>query len=155
MQSYLVSWNPRRSEWAARKYLIRDIRKKGFASSSWTVASKDVWPGDRIFFIRLGKKPLGIFAAGNAISHPYLSPHWDKVKKKQGKLIRTVDIRLDSMIDTDTEPLLDKSRLQQAPLDRMHWSTQSSGIHIPVSVARALEDLWELHIQQVGRAHKD
>ena len=70
-------------------------------------------------------------------------------------MVRIVDIRLDSMIDTDTEPLLDKSRLQEAPLDTMHWSTQSSGIHIPVPVAQALEYLWELHIQQLGCSRSD
>ena len=152
MHSYLVSWNPRRSAWINRKRIARDIKEKEYGTTSWPVISKHVWPGDRIFFIRLGKEPRGIFATGSAVSHPYISPHWDEVKKKQGKTIRIADIRLDAMIEMDTEPLLDISELHRAPLDRMHWSTQCSGIHIPAHVVQALDELWEQHIQQVKNA---
>ena len=83
------------------------------------------------------------------ISHPIGTR-----KKKQGKTIRVVDIQLDTMIEMDTEPLLDISKLNQAPLDRMHWSTQCSGIHIPTLVAQSLEEQWEEHIRQVKHTRK-
>lgn len=148
--TYLLAWNPRRAPWKARSGILRRVRCKGCAEFPWTVAAKSVEPGDRMFFIRLGLPPRGIFASGVAVSPPYAAPHWDSLKRQSGKHIRLVDLRIDRMLDPDTEELLPRSALDAPAFSPMHWNTQSSGIHVPAQVAWALEDAWDSHLSTLG-----
>lgn len=147
--TYLLAWNPKRAPWKARRGIVRRVRREGYAEFPWTTAAKSIEPGDRVFFIRLGLAPRGIFASGVAVSRPYPAPHWDPVKQESGKHIRLVDLWIDKMLDPDAEEILPMAALDAPDLKTMHWNTQSSGIHIPAPVAWALEAAWEGHLKLV------
>ena len=148
--AYLLAWNPKRAPWKARSGILRRVRCEGYAEFPWSVAAKSVEPGDRMFFIRLGLPPRGIFASGVAVSRPYSAPHWDPSKWESGQRIRLVDLRIDRMLDPDTEEILPRSALDAPAFNVMHWNTQSSGIHVPAPVAWALEDAWYGHLNRLG-----
>lgn len=150
MITYLLAWNPRRAPWRERTTLLRHLESGQPAVTSWGMLSKSIHPGDRVFLIRLGVPPRGIFAAGSAMSGAYLTPHWDPEKRKQGKRSRCVDIAFSELLDTDTTPPLSVDDLDESPLDEMHWRIQGSGVMIPAQIAIALESRWSAHLAIVN-----
>ena len=154
MFTFLMSWNPRRAQWKDRPDLLRSLEQGQDTVTSWGVVSKQIRPGDRIFFIRLGVAPKGIFAFGAAISSSYLDSHWNETKQQQGKQARYVDIALTEMLDMDTEPLVGLEQLTDPPLNQMHWTIQGSGVMIQEPIADALENKWKFHFEKIRRHHE-
>lgn len=142
MISFLLSWNPRRSEWPEREGLLRALRSGGNARTRWGLRTKAVEPGDRLFFIRLGEPPKGIFARGSALSASYRDSHWDETKRAQGKRTWFVEVELNEMLDPANETLLSLDRLRRPPFDEVHWTVQGSGLFIPGSIADRLDREW-------------
>lgn len=138
MATYLLTWNPNKWWWwdddegeeaAAASFMqVRD----------WSCVSKSVVAGDRVFLLRQGKEPRGIFAAGVATSSPYPAENWDG----SGREKQFVGVRWDPAQRSSLDPILSRAALDTPALRDMHWGTQSSGIAIPDRVASALETAW-------------
>ncbi len=141
MNTFLLAWNPKRWVWqdleAMRSRLNRGIE----TGRLWSCRSSKVELGDRIFIIRLGCEPKGIFASG-VVTQKTQGQHWDKEKSE---LIPYVRVKFDKLLNPDTKnvKMLFLEELEKKDLQPMHWITQMSGVQIPDSVASHLEEVWK------------
>ncbi len=139
MATYLLAWNGRK--WHSHSDDISDVLNTGDIRA-WSCANKAIKAGDRVFNIRLGKEPRGIWASGVATSGLYEAPHFDPDLKAAGKIRTAVDIELQDILNPAHQPLFPMKRLAQGALAGMHWETQRSGVRIPDDVASVLEEEW-------------
>ena len=149
MPTFLVSWNPIKSKWKEQTTLLKKLKANKPAVTRWPVTNKNILEGDRIFFMRLGREPKGIIASGSSLGKPFEAHHWDTLKKLQGKKIRYINIQLDMLLDLNYLSPLPRKALDSPPFNKMHWSPQNSGIHIPADIAHHLEKYWELHLREI------
>ena len=84
----------------------------------------------------------GIFASGWATSGVYAQEHWDESEARKGKLALYVPIRLDVLLDSDSERILSRSVLREDPLAGGPWDVRSGGALIPDTIAAELERAW-------------
>ena len=69
LATYLLAWNPRRWDWENIDDHVRELEVEGATVRRWGCAnSTRIIDGDRLFLIRQGKEPRGIFASGVADS---------------------------------------------------------------------------------------
>ena len=109
----------------------------------WSCAhSTQIREGDRLFLIRQGEEPRGIFASGLSDSDWYEALHWDETKARAGVTTHYVDVRFDVLLNPKERPILAREFLDASPFSDQHWDTQSSGISIREHVAVALEEEW-------------
>jgi 5-methylcytosine-specific restriction protein A len=143
MPTYLLTWNPQRWTWPDLPAVIDHLAATGSVLRQWSCGrSKQICQGDRLFLIRLGTPPKGIFASGRAASDWFEAPHWDPLQAKAGRMVHHVHVRLDTLLDPNTEPILPRAALDAPPFAAMHWDAQASGTRIPDPVAAELETLW-------------
>lgn len=91
--------------------------------------------------IRLGVEPKRIIASGYAATDSYEGRHWDLTKRQNGIKTRRIYIKLDKIEDL-TKTLKVSLDVLYENLRDYHWTIQSSGVRIPVDVAKHLEYLW-------------
>lgn len=143
MATYLLAWNPKRWAWDDLGEMSDTVQNGGTAETRWSCSnSKSIQAGDRVFFIRLGVPPKGIFASGNVIQDSYEDLHWDEERAEKEETCRFVEVRFDRLLDPVHDKILPRELLDFPPFDSMHWDTQSSGIRIVDGVATELEKLW-------------
>ncbi len=92
----------------------------------------------------------GVFASGWATSDVYEQEHWDETEARKGKLALYVPIRLDVLLDSDSEPVLPRSELREGPLAGGPWDTRSGGVAIPDEIAAELEKEWAYLLASKG-----
>lgn len=142
MSTYLLTWTPQRWHWEDIQERVAEIQEEGYSQISWSCGrSKRIRKGDRLFMIRLGREPRGIFASGYATSNVYEGQHWDEGVSSD-KLARYIDIRLGVLLNPDRESIFPRSALNEGVLKDMHWDSQSSGIEIREEIAIELETKW-------------
>lgn len=144
MTTYLLNWNPKRWDWFDLEEDIADLTELGWLESRWSCGvTKRIQPGDRFYLMRLGQAPKGIIGSGWIISMPFEAPHWDGTLAESGGYARFVEIVFDSLLNPDTEQILELDILANDPvLTQMNWLSQASGVRIPESVADELQTLW-------------
>ncbi|HRQ22687.1 MAG TPA: HNH endonuclease [Anaerolineales bacterium] len=146
MKTFLLAWSPirSRSEWDNFSELSRDVKNGNIQPIRWSCGnSKRLQKGDRVFFIRLAKEPKGLFASGYVAENSYEDTHWEREKAKQGKTSYFVKVKLDVLLDPNSEDqILSRKLLDEPPFSDMHWDTQVSGVEIPSDIAGELETLW-------------
>ena len=148
MATYLITWNPKRWYWEDLQECIEEINEHGYHLITWSCGrNKKILEKDRIFMIRLGSEPRGIFASGWATSNVYENQHWDT---KADKTALYVDICLDVLINPERELIFPSTKLKAGILADMHWYSQSSGITIPDEIATRLETDWESFLAMKG-----
>lgn len=145
-RTWLFTWNPTRWAWddlyTGYQELCSQIKQVGHAFFPWSCGvNTKIKEGDRIFLIRLGDAVKGIVASGYAATSVFKTPHWDLEKAKQGVECKQVYINFDKIVDPYSENILPMELLKEQFPD-VCWSTQSSGISIPKSVADLVEDIW-------------
>lgn len=82
MQGFLLTWNPVIGEegdnWSDDdlvRGLVKPFRKKGFVQTHWrTGAPKKMQPGDRVFLLKQGSRPKGIFGVGHILRRAVREP---------------------------------------------------------------------------------
>lgn len=139
MNTYLLAWNPSKYPWDDFQAELRAFSRGELESLTWSVGSRSIARGDRLFLIRLGVEPRGIVASGWALGEPYPGPHWDEQRAEAGDEAWYIDFMLDFFAE---DPLVPMAMLKQDELADYHWSTQMSGVKIPEPVAAALEQKW-------------
>lgn len=142
MATYLLTWNPARWPWDDLPKCIAQIEKKGYWDDSWgTGSTRKILPGDRVFLMKLGDKRRGLVGSGWATSTVYEDQHWDEDLKAKGRLILSVDVRFDTLLDPSKD-MLPREWLVGEIYSKMHWTPQGSGVTIPEDVAEKLEEDW-------------
>ncbi len=145
--TYLLTFNPEKAyKWEDLRDCMDDVHDHGFYSTSWSCGrNRRISAGDRVFMMRQGHqsgKRRGILASGWATSDVYQQEHWDEAEARRGKLALYVPIRLDVLLDSDSEPILSRSVLREDPLAGGPWDARTGGVKIPNEIAAELEKEW-------------
>jgi len=145
--TYLLTFNPEKSyKWEDLRDCMDDVHDHGFYSTSWSCGrNRRISAGDRVFMMRQGHtsgERRGIFASGWATSEVYQQEHWDEAEAKKGKVALYVPIRLDVLLDPDTEEILPRAMLKEGPLAGGPWDARTGGVEIPAEMAAELEKEW-------------
>jgi hypothetical protein len=153
--TYLLTWNPEKAfKWEDLQDCIEDIRDHGFYATSWSCGrNRKITAGDRVFMMRQGHQSgerRGIFASGWATSDVYQQEHWDETEARKGKLALYVPIRLDVLLDSDSEPILPRSVLREDPLAGGPWDARTGGVTLPGEIAAELEREWACLLASKG-----
>ena len=110
--------------------------------SGWSIGTnfRRIKPGDRLFLIRLGKEPRGIFASGYAAEYPFVHDHWDE---QEGHKAWYVDVYWDTLLNPyDGRSMLLRDELEfHSPEQR--WSPPASGEQIKEEVTARVESAWQ------------
>src|SRR5689334_1083747 len=137
MATYLLTWNPDKSDWtdfdeavAATQagHLWRDSRSCG--------GTKRIARGDRLFLHRQGPDDPGLIGHGYALGKPEYHRHWDPEKRAKRQDALFVDVDFDFL---SKRSVIARRELLQPPLNSVRWDTQSSGITINEEVAARLD----------------
>lgn len=144
MATFLLTWNPKRWPWPELPELVEQVGRGEPVIRRWSCGtSKKITKGDRVFLLRMGQEPRGIFGSGIVVVAPFENIHWDEEKARSGKLARYLRFRFDALLDAENELILWRDRLKSEPgLSKMHWDTRMSGVQIPDYVAIELEKIW-------------
>jgi 5-methylcytosine-specific restriction enzyme A len=92
--------------------------------------------------IKLGEKPKGIFGSGYIVQGSYVDSHWEYERARNGEKSNFVTVKLDTLLNPETEIILPRELLDEPLFSGMHWDTQMSGVQIPENVVTELEKLW-------------
>jgi hypothetical protein len=154
--TYLLTWNPDKAyKWEDLQECMDDVRDHGFYATAWSCGrNRKITAGDRVFMMRQGhgsRDRRGVFASGWATSDVYEQEHWDETEARKGKLALYVPIRLDVLLDSDSEPILSRSVLREDPLSGGPWDARSGGVAIPDEIATELEKEWASLLAWKGR----
>jgi 5-methylcytosine-specific restriction enzyme A len=143
MATYLLAWNPRRWTWDDLSDMASQVRDGHVVKTRWSCgSSKKIAKGDRVFLIRLGVEPRGIFGSGRVVEGSFPGHHWDRERAASGVFTNFVEIRFDVLLDPEIDKILPRTLLNEPPFSQMHWDTQMSGVRIPDGVAKNLEATW-------------
>lgn len=128
MATYLLAWNPRYWPWS------KFVEAHGVGASpkadEWRTSNRRIRRGDRVFIVKVGQPPRGIFAAGHAEASPRF-----KANPEEGWY---VPIRLSKILNPGNQPILLHSGLRSIS-SKFTWAPRGSGIRIPDGIAMALE----------------
>ncbi len=162
MPTYLLTWNPKLWSNFEREQFAREIAITASGKPyemRWSTGNrKNIEEGDRLFIVRLGVEPRGIFAAGWAVGRSVEDEHWDAKKAEKGRKMWYVNGRYDRILNTEFPGLdlpLSTASFTSEPLSRVRWAPRTGGIEIPKSIAELLEELWELHLAEVDRVRRE
>lgn len=155
--TYLLTWNPEKAyKWEDLQDCIDDVRDHGFYATAWSCGrNRRITAGDRVFMMRQGHgsgERRGVFASGWATSDVYEQEHWDESEARRGKLALYVPIRLDVLLDSDSEPILSRSVLKDGSLAGGPWDARTGGVAIPGEIAAELEREWAYLLASKGIA---
>ncbi len=144
MATYLLAWNPDRWHWSDLNDVVKRVAQGELVLIRWSCGStRRIARGDRVFLIRLGQEPRGIFGSGTVAVEPYEDIHWDPDKANLGESALFIQFQIDALLDPEQETIMWRERLLgEARFSGMHWDTQISGISIPDDVASELEMAW-------------
>jgi len=146
LATYLLTWNPDRWEWRGEKTSTQTIQIDSGERvvDQWsTGTTKRIQPGDRLFLLKLGSTPRGIFASGRAVSDVYEGDHYNQSRDDTANY---VELTYDAFIDPYVGPILDHDALYEALPGERRWSPQGSGVSVPESDEATLEELWQTHL---------
>ncbi|MBP5605166.1 MAG: hypothetical protein J6X60_06450 [Ruminiclostridium sp.] len=147
INTWLLNWNPSNKVWNWEEQddefgynnTLKTIKSGGTVFFCWKCVSKHIKTGDRIFMVKLGNLPRGIFATGYAASDTYDSTYTIDDGKEATE--RVVDICITGFLDYHTDDLISQDFLKSKFPDQQ-WSPQGSGISIKPEAARWLIENW-------------
>ena len=154
--TYLLTFNPDKAyKWEDLRDCIDDVRDHGFYATSWSCGrNRKITAGDRVFMMRQGHgsgERRGVFASGWATSEVYRQEHWDDAEARKGKLALYVPIRLDVLLDSDSEEIIPRSTLKEGSLAGGPWDARTGGIEVPREIAAVLEREWARLLASKGK----
>jgi len=146
--TYLLTWNPSKWHWESLASEATKVERRGKLAGRWSCGqTQRIKPGDRFFLLKQGADlPRGLVASGRATSEVYTEGHGSG----DGQPACYIDVEFDALLDPQRHDLLDRHRLDEPPLDKVHWNTQSSGIQIADEVLPVLEERWRAHLSDIG-----
>ena len=139
MKTFLLAWNPKYLVWDEIESQIDEIEQSGNSIIRWSIRShKQVKLGDRVFLMRLGKKPKGIIGSGYVVKLPFLEPHWNR----KDEMVPRILIKFEVLINSEKDTILSLNKLNQGKLSKVNWTPHFSGIEIKPEFTEELEDIW-------------
>ena len=151
MNTYLLTWSPKKWRWIDLSKRIREIERRGFCLGDWSCGNnKSIAAGDRLFLLRQGEEPRGIVGAGFAVSEPYEEAHWREEKARAGRTTMYLKVRWETLLNPETESIFPREWLSEGLLSKVNWNTQISGISIRGEAADALEARWGAFLESRG-----
>jgi 5-methylcytosine-specific restriction enzyme A len=145
MATYLLVWNPNRWTWEEEdvRRNIAQLEESGDVEGfRWSVGTnyRQIEAGDRLFLIRLGSEPRGIFLSGFAKGYAYRDDHWDPSERKRAWY---VDVDVDVLLNPyDEKSILSYDELEAISTGQ-RWSPPASGERIEEEASAKLEAEWE------------
>lgn len=147
MATFLLTWNPQRWSWDDLQDYVQAVQGKKLPKVRWSCGNNQrIQKGDRLFLIRLGREPRGIFASGWAVTDVFRDEHWNKNAARP--YAWNIEMKLDALLDPEHELILSRTQLNEGVLAKMHWDSQVSGVTIPEEVAEELEKVWVQFLDQ-------
>jgi hypothetical protein len=142
-KAYLLTWNSSRWPWPELVQAAQRVAVGEKVTSRWGCGRNTrIQPGDRLFLLKQGAEPRGIFASGSAVSNPFTAPHWDEEKAALGVPANYIELQFDALLIPE-HSILRRDILKGHPiLSRQYWDTQVSGITIKSAVLSDLEEIW-------------
>ena len=142
MNTYLFTWNPRRSPEPEMPILANETAAGKIVRGRWSCGNtKSILKGDRVFLIRLGVEPKGIVGSGWVFKPPFKDTHWDLEKARRGLKGLFVICDWERIIDMQIDSPLLLKQLPKWNSGNRNRTPQSSGFQIPQQTANALEKL--------------
>ena len=143
MNTYLLTWSPKKWRWRDLARRVAEIRRKGYCVTDWSCGNnKSIARGDRVFLLRQGEEPRGIVGAGFADSEPFEEIHWRAEKAKAGRTTMYLMVRWETLLNPEKESIFPREWLNEGKLSRVNWNTQISGISIRPEAADVIEKRW-------------
>ena len=139
---WLISWNKDNWAWGNFSEICEQTKQGQTFTDSWACTSKLPKIGEEVFLIKLGEEPRGIIGHGFVKRTTYEKPHYNPSKAAEGKMISSIDVEFDRLIDYENENYLSQKELVNKCASQ-HWSPQNSGIEIKPEVLPVLRLLWE------------
>ena len=151
MNTYLLTWSPKKWRWTDLATRITEIKKNGFCVTDWSCGNnKSIAKGDSLFLLRQGEEPRGIVGAGWAESEPFAEIHWREEKARVGRTTMYLNVRWETLLNPESESIFPREWLNEGWLSKVNWNTQISGISIRSEAAGILEERWEAFLENRG-----
>jgi hypothetical protein len=150
MPTYILTWNPERwnpEEWQrAFPVYVRQTKTGKMPEFDWSTGNrKTVQTGDRLFLFRQHTE-RGLIGSGYASGPSHVKPHWNE---SRDDLQNCVTVRWDCVVEPAN--VLSVAELEAANLG-VPWSALlGSGVVVPEQSTARLEQLWEHHLEAIGR----
>ncbi len=147
MTTYVFAWNPKLWNWPEMPRDVHSIDRRGHVDIEWACGrTRNIEPGSRAFFVRLGVPPKGLIGAGYTLSEPWEDVHWREEKAVTGSTTHYLRLRLTFLRNT---PIIAFDELlSRPPFRRFRWGVRQSGMRMPSSIADALEPWWEARVAE-------
>ncbi len=150
MTTYVLAWNPRLWNWPGLPRDIARLRRRGHVDLEWSCGrTRNLEPGSRAFFIRLGVAPKGLIGSGYTLTAPVSGPHWLPEKRARGVTTHHLRLRLDVLAEL---PVIAIDELARPPFGRFRWAIRQSGMRLPSALADSLEPWWEARVAAAREA---
>jgi len=149
LPTYVFAWNPKLWGWPELPRDMRRVQRRGHVDLEWSSGrNRNIEPGSRAFFVRLGVPPKGLIGAGYTLTAPEAGIHWRPEKAAKGTMTNHLRLRLEYLVDT---PIILFDELARPPWSRFRWAVRQSGMRLPTSLADPLEVWWEERVTAGGR----
>ena len=140
MADFLITWKDSGWPYENLRQIIRAYRTTGHVDQPWRFkAHRQVDMGDRVFALKQGRGPKGIFGVGEVTGEPSLGD------TGSGKVQMMVPIRFTQLVDP-IEELLVPEGVAQRIISSNLIRAQASGYPIPSDQALQLETYMKSHL---------
>lgn len=151
--AYLLVWNPESWDWKTFDQALEQFYVSQNIVRKWGCGNrKDIQPGDRLFFIKLGPNGTrGIMGSGYAESHVFSDRHWNGNADESSNFVKIgFDVLLDPVKESSL--MISLEELNSDPiLTTQHWQSMSSGIGIHQAVTEKLESMWLSRLDHINK----
>ena len=148
--AWLLTWNPKRWEWSDFKDAVEKTKNNEIYAENWSCSNTHVKIGDRVFLTMLGTDDNGIIASGYAYRESFEDLHWNESLANEGKSIRRIGVRFDTIIDFERDDFIKQKQLIEM-FPEQKWNPQGSGIKIKEEYVSKLENIWNSIIKKDGK----
>src|ERR1019366_3293562 len=113
------AWNPAKWKWTDLPTVARKVMAGQRHKDGWSCGNRQtIEIGSRVFLIRQGQQGhRGIVGSAFTTDEVYEDEHWDPESANAGKRTHYVRFVWDRLIDVAIDPVLDRSDLDEPPLD--------------------------------------
>lgn len=136
MSDFLITWKEAGWPYENIKRMLKTLGELGSVEEPWRIqAHTKAKIGNRVWLLKQGKGPKGIFGVGSIASEPYRN---DDQREGVGKKLAV--IHFTTMVDPLGEMLISESATRRI-LTNQQMRTQASGITLSEDQSQALEEL--------------
>jgi 5-methylcytosine-specific restriction protein A len=151
MPAFLLTWNPNRWTWDDISTLATRVRRGDEVQLSWSSGGRRSIPlGSRVFMLRQGVEPKGIFGSGWVVDLPRPGEHWDKEKRTAGINELYVTFVFDALLEPAKDGPLDLRSVTAGATPRINVNVQRSGTRVADEAWRSLEKRWARHVEKAS-----